>query len=99
MGSKKIVTMIKDALSRGSRGPSPEPGPSMGGSSDSPFTRYVLSNLEEQDHKMVAMAFAPQIQTDCDARNLDFDDFFHLLGLRQKGMLCELSQRPFLRRK
>ena len=34
---------------------------------------------------MVAMAFAPQIQTDCDARNLDFDDFFYLLGHKTKG--------------
>ena len=84
MGSKKIVTKIKDALSRGSRSPSPEPGLSTGGSSDSPFTRFVLSNLEEQDHKLVSMAFAPQIQTDCDARNLDFDDLFHLLGHTSK---------------
>ena len=84
MGSKKIVTKIKDALSRGSRSPSPEPGPSMGESSDSPFTQFVLSNLDEQDQKMVATTFAPQIQTDCDARNLDFDDFFHLLGHTSK---------------
>ena len=51
---------------------------------NSPFARFVLSNLDEQDHKIVAMAFAPQIQTDCDAGNLDFDDCFHLLGHTSK---------------
>ena len=33
---------------------------------------------------MVAKAFAPHVQTDCDARNLDFDDSFHLLGRTSK---------------
>ena len=63
MGSKKLVTKIRDALSRGSRSPSHEPVPSTGNS-------FVTSNLDKRDHKMVAKAFfAPHIQTDCDARN------------------------------
>ena len=31
------------------------------------------------------MAFALHIQSDCDARNFDVDDFFHLLGHKTKG--------------
>ena len=86
MSSKKIVTKIKDALSRGSRSPSPEPGPLTGERTNinSPFTRFVLSNLDEQDHKMVANAFAPQIQTDCDAPVVDFDENYYLLGMEKK---------------
>jgi hypothetical protein len=64
-----------------------DPGPSEAGMGniDSPFTRSILSNLDEEDHKMVAMALASHIQTDCDARNLDFGDLFHLLGHKTKG--------------
>ena len=29
--------------------------------------------------------FAPQIQVDCNAKVLDFDDYFHLLGHKTKG--------------
>ena len=54
-----------------------------------PFTRYVLDNpkgnLENGEYKMFAMTFAPQIQMDCEARVLDFDDYFHLLGHKTKG--------------
>lgn len=39
---------------------------------DSPFTRFVVSNLDEQDHKMVAMAIAPHIEPDFDAPVVDF---------------------------
>ena len=89
MAGKKLVERIKNSLAIGSRSPSPEPGASSSTGpssceSDNPFTRFVLSHLIEQDHKLVAMAFAPQIQTDCEARNLDFDDFFHLLGHTSK---------------
>ena len=99
MVKKKLTDTLRTALSIGSksRSPSPEPGPSTGESRniDSPFTRFVLSNLDDQDHKMVAMAFAPQIQTDCDARNLDFDDFFHLLGHKTKGDAIRTLNRVF----
>ena len=52
-----------------------------------PFTRYVLDNLNLQngEYKLFAMTFASQIQTDCDANALDFDDYFHLLGHKTKG--------------
>ena len=96
MKGKKVTTKIKDGLSKSSGNPSPEPDPSKGSMNvDNPFTLFVLSNLEEQDHKMVAMAFAPQIQTDCDARNLDFDDFFHLLGHKTKSDAIRTLHRIF----
>ena len=52
-----------------------------------PFTRYVLDNLNLQngEHKLFAMTFAPQIQIDCEAKVLDFDDYFHLLGHANKA--------------
>ena len=52
-----------------------------------PFTRYVLDNLDldNGEYKMFAMTFAPQIQMDCEAKVLDFDDYFHLLGHKTKG--------------
>ena len=36
---------------------------------------------------MVAMAFAPQIQTDCDAPVVDFDENYHLLGMEKRNAL------------
>ena len=34
---------------------------------------------------MFAMTFAPQIQMDCNAKVLDFDDYHHLLGHANKA--------------
>ena len=51
------------------------------------FTRFVLNNLNLQngEYTMFAMTFAPQIQIDCEAKVLDFDDYFHLLGHANKA--------------
>ena len=59
-----------------------------------PFTRYVIDNLNLQDneHKLLTMTFAPQIQTDCDAKVLDFDDYFHLLGTEKRNTLRVLDR-------
>ena len=89
MAGKKLVNRIRNSLTIGSRSPSPVSGPSQPNNATdtaaTPFTAFVLSSLDSEDHKMVAMTFASQIQTDCDARNLDFDDLYHLLGHKTKG--------------
>ena len=85
MAGKKLVRRIKESLSLGSRSPSPLPGPSTAPTSLTPFTSHVLANLDDEESKLVAMTFAPQIETDCDARKLDFDEYYHLLGHKTKG--------------
>ena len=92
MAGKKIMTAIKRAVSpmrqasTGAELQLPSPNTTCS-SATTPFTRYVLDNLNLQngDYKMFAMSFAPQIQTDCEAKVLDFDDYFHLLGHKTKG--------------
>ena len=89
---KSIMTAIKRAVSplrQASTEPELQlslPNPT-GLPATTPFTRYVLENLnlENGEYKMFAMTFAPQIQMDCEARVLDFDDYFHLLGHKTKG--------------
>lgn len=89
-GKKNFLTAIKRAVS-----PSRQKGTaSIQAASFSetvpettPFTTYVLDNLNlhDNEHKLLAMVFAPQIQTDCDAQMLDFDDYFYLLGQKNKA--------------
>ena len=91
-GKKNIMTAIKRAVSPLRQASTmaelqlPSPNPTALPAT-TPFTRYVLDNLNLQngEYKMFAMTFAPQIQTDCDAKVLDFDDYFHLLGHKTKG--------------
>ena len=91
MASRKIMTAIKRAVSpvRQATGADlqlPQPIPT-GLPATTPFTRYVLDNLNIQngEHKMFAMTFAPQIKMDCNAKVLDFDDYHHLLGHANKA--------------
>ncbi len=49
---------------------------------DSPFTRFVVSELDDQDHKMVAMAIAPHIEPDFDAPLVDFDESYQRNAFR-----------------
>ena len=98
MTGKKLVERIKDSLAIGSRSPSPEPGASSSSGpstceSDNPFTCFILPQLDDEDERMVAMAFAPQIHTNCDARKLDFDNFFHLLGHTSKRDAVRILKR------
>ena len=95
---KNIMTAIKRAASpmrQSSTGAEMQLPPiATGLPATTPFTRYVLDNLNLQngEYKLFAMTFAPQIQTDCDAKVLDFDDYFHLLGTEKRNALRVLNR-------
>ena len=86
-GKKNIMNAIKRAVSpsRQTGTESMRPAPSL--QETTPFTRYVLDNLDLRDneHKLLTMTFAPQIHMDCEANVLDFDKYFHLLGHKSKA--------------
>lgn len=94
MASKKIANRIKDAISLGSRPPSPPAGPPLARNSVlTPFTRHVLANLSIDNQKMFAMTVAPQIELDCDAQKLVFDDYYPLLGHTEKRTAIRTLKR------
>ncbi len=97
MSSRKIVKKIKDAISRGSRSPSPEPGPStpaiqvvFESSPSATFADFLDGELKEEYHKLVATSFAMYIREDSDAKVINLDDVFHFMGYKQKVKAVEL---------
>ena len=92
-GKKSIMSAIKRAVSpmrqasTGAELQLPSPPIATGLPATTPFTRFVLDNLNLQngEYKMFAMTFAPQIKTDCEAKVLDFDDCYYLLGHANKA--------------
>ena len=96
MAGKKIVKRIKESLNLSSRTPSPQvhaSTPAVASSSSTPFTTFVISRLDDEESKVYAMTFAPQIQVDCDAPNLVFDDYYHLLGHTEKKTAVRTLKR------
>lgn len=63
--------------------------------SDTPFTKFVLSRLDEDSAKMFAVSFAENIRNDPDEKNLCLDDVFVWLGFSRKGKAIELLKREF----
>ena len=90
MGSKKIMKKIKDAILRGSRSPSPEPGPSTRKIENviepvsSSFSEFLDNELTEDYHKLVATSFAMLIRDDSEAKLIKLDDVFYFLSDKQK---------------
>ena len=92
MTAKRAVSPLRQAASVAEL---QLPIPLTGLPATTPFTRYVLDNLNLQngEYKMLAMSFAPQIQMDCEAKVLDFDDYYHLLGHGNKAHAVRTLKR------
>ena len=70
--------------------------PSSSDTSDqTPFTKYVLSRVSNEEQHLFVISFAEQVKRDPDAKIIDFDTIFRWLGYDRKDSALRLLKREF----